>query len=187
MSDESLKLEDVEADSKASLEDIPEAQKIKSLAALAREQIEIEDGIAQLEKNLLDMKDHLKKVSEFQIPELFNELGLEEFKLANGFKVKVGPYYQAKITDEKAFDWLEDRGHADIVKGEFIIHYRRNNVNDLAAFKALAAQMGFTVSDKLGVHPMTLKAFVRNQIETGQEIDRELFNVFTGFKTKIGR
>lgn len=187
MADEALRLEDVEADSKQSLKDIPESEKIKSLAALAREQVKIEDDIAQLEKNLIDMKDQLKSVSEFKIPELFNELGLAEFKLANGFKVKVNPYYTAKITDEKAFDWLEDRGHADLIKGEFIVHYRRDNVADLAAFKALAAQMGFTVTDKLGVHPMTLKAFVKNQIETGNEMDRELFNVYAGFKTKIGR
>lgn len=187
MAEKALRLEDVEADSRQQAEQIPESEKLKNLATMARQQVEVEDNIAQLEKNLLDMKDHLKSLSEFKIPELFNELGLAEFKLANGFKVKVNPYYQAKITDEKAFDWLEDRGHADIIKGEWTVHYQRSNVKDLAAFKALASQMGFHVSEKLGVHPMTLKAFVRNQIETGQEMDRELFNVYTGFKTKIGR
>lgn len=187
MADEPLKLEDVEADAKSAVDAIPEADKVKSLANLARQQVQIEEDIAQLEKNLVDMKDQLKKVSEYSIPELFNELGLAEFRLANGLKVRVNPYYTGKITDEKAYDWLEDHGHADLIKGEFVVYYRRSSAKDLDAFRALASTMGFTVADKLGVHPQTLKAFIRHQIESGADIDRELFNVYTGFKTKIGR
>ena len=38
---------------------------------------------------------------------------------------------------------------------------------------------------KEAVHPQTLKAFVREQVEKGSDIPVSLFNIFSGFKAKI--
>lgn len=181
-----LNLNDVVADVETT-QAIPTEEKIKSLASMAREQLQLEQSIEDAEKALKDKKDQLQTLSEFKIPELFNELGLSEFKLSNGLKVKVSPFYSGKITDESAYDWLEENEHGDIIKGEFIVQYRRPDAPKLQAFQALAASMGLSVVEKMGVHAMTLKAFIRSQIESGQPLPRELFNVYTGFKTKIGK
>jgi len=39
----------------------------------------------------------------------------------------------------------------------------------------------------LKVEPMTLKALVRERLESGKEMPTELFNVFVGNKTTIKR
>lgn len=181
-----LNLNDV-ADDVEKSELIPAKDKIMSLANLARQQIQIEQTIEEMELALSKKKEELKAVSEFKIPELFSALGIDQFKLNNGLKVKVSPYYSGKAETNEAFDWLEDHGHDDIIKGEYTIMYRRNDKAKLSTFQTLANQMGFTVKDKLAVHHMTMSSFVKEQLEAGVNLPRDLFNVFTGFKTKIGK
>ena len=48
-------------------------------------------------------------------------------------------------------------------------------------------ELGYTPQQKLWVEPMTLKAFVREQINEGKEIPMEKFGVFVGAETKISK
>ena len=168
-------------------ESIPDTDKISVLANLARQQLQVEQTIEDMERSLTLKKDELKGLSEYKIPELFQELGIGQFKLSNGLKVSVSPYYSGKAETNEAFDWLEENGHEDIIKGEYTIQYRRADRAKLFDFEQLANEMGFAVKDKLAVHPMTMKSFVREQLEAGVNLPRDLFNIFTGFKTKIGK
>jgi hypothetical protein len=179
-----LNFDDVAADAEE-MKAIPQEQKLKNLSTYAYELVEIDQEIADLEDKLKARKEALREVSERKIPEIMNELAIDEFKLKNGLKVRVNPYYSAKITDPAAYDWLEEHDHGSIIKGEFILYHRRDEVERLEAFKKLAESMGFNFEVKVHVHPMTLKAFVKEQIESGVPIPRDLFNVYTGFKTKI--
>ena len=43
------------------------------------------------------------------------------------------------------------------------------------------------MSTKKWVEPMTLKAFVREQVEQGNDLPHDLFNVFIGEKATITR
>lgn len=170
---------------------IPRDEQLSILSSKANQQVELEDEIAQIEQELKDKKAALAKVSELEIPELMNQLGVSNFTLKNGLKVGVAPFYAAKIpeaTSEQAFDWLEENDHAGIIKGEFVVMYRRPDKQRIGQFLDLARELGFETKDKLAVHPMTLKAFVREQIETGvEDFPRDLFGVYTGWKTKISK
>jgi hypothetical protein len=170
---------------------IPKDEQLSLLSSKAQRQIELEDEVESLESRLKETKAALAKVSELEIPELMGQLGVKEFTLTVGLKVKVAPFYAAKIPEEKseqAFDWLEDNDHAGIIKGEFVVMYRRPDKQRIGQFLDLARELGFDTKDKLAVHPQTLKAFVREQIEGGTEdFPRELFGVYTGWKTKISK
>lgn len=170
---------------------IPEDGKLRTLADKANLHIALEDKITELEAELKQAKADLAKVSELEIPELMNEIGIPKFSLKNGLEVKVAPFYAAKIPEEKAeqaFDWLEKNEHEGIIKGQFVVMYRRPDKQRIGQFLDLAREMGFETKDVLGVHPQTLKAFVREQIEEGvEDFPRELFGVYTGWKTKINK
>lgn len=166
---------------------VPTTETLSSLATLARSQLEVEQSIEEIEELLKSKKELLRDLSEVKIPEVFAQLGISEFKLNNGLKVRVSPYYSGKADSDQAFDWLEENGHADIIKGEFTVMYRRSDKSKISSFNAMAAQLGFSVKDKLAVHPMTMKSFVKEQIEEGINIPRDIFNIYTGFKTKIGK
>ena len=55
------------------------------------------------------------------------------------------------------------------------------------AYATLAQGQGYEPLQKLKVEPMTLKALVRERLESGKEMPTELFNVFAGNQTKITR
>ena len=55
------------------------------------------------------------------------------------------------------------------------------------AYATLAQGQGYEPIQKLKVEPMTLKALVRERLESGKEMPTELFNVFAGNQTKITR
>jgi len=55
------------------------------------------------------------------------------------------------------------------------------------AYATLAKGQGYEPVQKVGVHPQTLKAVVRERVESGQNMPTDLFNTFVGNQTKINR
>jgi hypothetical protein len=47
--------------------------------------------------------------------------------------------------------------------------------------------LGYEPKQKVWVEPMTLKAFVREQISEGVDIPMETFGIFVGAETKISK
>ena len=54
-------------------------------------------------------------------------------------------------------------------------------------YAVLARGQGFEPVQKVGVHAQTLKAVVRERIESGQDMPSDLFKTFAGNQTKITR
>ena len=59
--------------------------------------------------------------------------------------------------------------------------------NKAMAYAVLAKGQGYEPIQKIGVHSGTLKAVVREQTESGQNMPANLFNTFVGNQTKIIR
>ncbi len=167
---------------------IPTEEKLKRLSGLAQQLIDAEDSVVSLENKIKEAKDEVSRLSEFAIPELMSDVGVREFKLSNGLKVTVKPFFSGKITEDnamEAYNWLDQKGFSDIVKGELTVQFRRNE--DVTEIMELAHQLNFDTKEKMGIHHQTLSAFIKEQITEGNDLPRELFGVYTGFKTKIGR
>ena len=100
------------------------------------------------------------------------------------------PVYGASIPvskREEAFKWLRDNGLGDLIKNEVTVSFGRNEDNKAATYAVLAQGQGYQPVQKLKVEPMTLKALVRERIESGREIPSDLFNVYAGSRTTIKR
>ena len=52
-------------------------------------------------------------------------------------------------------------------------------------FKQKVSELGLPVQQKVWVEPMTLKAFAREQITSGNELPMDKLGVFVGSKTKL--
>jgi hypothetical protein len=165
---------------------IPREDRLKSLAALAMEQYNMEVEISQIEEHVADLKRQRDEISEIKIPEIMNELAIDQFRMKNGAKVVLAPYYGGKITDRSAYTWLEDNGYEDIIKGEIDIPFPKGfDRNKLKAIMDVAHGVGLGGECKEEVHSSTLRAWIKEMITTGQEFPRDLFNAYTGYRTKI--
>ena len=148
-----------------------------------------------MEKDLADKEDEIKKlkkdidvISGEVIPTMMQEMNLSSLKLADGSSIEVKPVYGASIPPakkEEAFNWLRNNGLGDLIKNEITVSFGRNEDNKAMAYATLAQGQGFQPTQKLKVEPMTLKALVRERLESGKEMPTDLFNVFAGNRTKI--
>jgi hypothetical protein len=124
------------------------------------------------------------------IPTMMTEMNISTLKLADGSAVEVKPVYGASIPvakKEEAYTWLRENGLGDLIKNEITVAFGRNEDNKAMAYATLAQGQGYEPIQKLKVEPMTLKALVRERLESGQEMPSDLFNVFAGNRTKITR
>ena len=148
------------------------------------------DRIADIEADLKMMKNKRDHISGEVIPTMMTEMGFSELTLKDNTKLKVSTSYKAHISEankEMAFNWLRENGLGDIIKNEISVSFGRNEDNKAADYAELAKSSGFQPTQKMKVEPMTLKALVRERLESGKEMPTEIFGVFTENKTTIKR
>ena len=148
------------------------------------------DRIADIEADLKMMKNKRDHISGEVIPTMMTEMGFSELTLKDNTKLKVSTSYKAHISEankEMAFNWLRENGLGDIIKNEISVSFGRNEDNKAADYAELAKGQGFQPTQKMKVEPMTLKALVRERLESGKEMPTEIFGVFTENKTTIKR
>ena len=178
---------DFEEDRKESLGEVNNA---KTLSDQVTKLQSLEDEIDEQEKKLKELKRNQELLSGEVIPTMMTEMNISTLKLADGSAVEVKPVYGASIPaakKEDAFTWLRKNGLGDLTKNEVTVAFGRNEDNKALAYASLAQGQGYEPVQKLKVEPMTLKALVRERLESGQEMPSDLFNVFAGNRTKITR
>ena len=176
-----------EEDQRKSLDSVNESDKLSDQVVKLTN---LEDELANKEKELKELKRKVELVSGEIIPTMMQEMNISTLKLADGTSVEVKPVYGASILvakREEAFKWLRDNGLGDLIKNEVTVAFGRNEDNKASDYAILAKGQGYEPVQKLKVEPMTLKALVRERLEAGQEMPSDLFNLFTGNRTKITR
>ena len=171
-------------------EDLNSVNDAKSLSDQVVKLKTLEDDLLQKENELNKIKQHIEIVSGEVIPTMMQEMNISTLKLADGSSVEVKPVYGASISaskKEEAYTWLRDNGLGDLIKNEVTVSFGRNEDNKASDYAILAQGQGYEPVQKLKVEPMTLKALVRERLESGQEMPSDLFNVFTGNRTKVTR
>ena len=163
---------------------------IQSLADQVQRLESMQQQLEIQEDAIKEKKKQIQHISGEVIPTMMSEMGLAELKLHDGSHLKVSTSYRATITEanrEAAFNWLRSNGLGDIIKNEISVSFGRNEDNKAADYAELAKSSGFQPTQKMKVEPMTLKALVRERLESGKEMPTEIFGVFTENKTTIKR
>jgi len=161
---------------------------LKTVSELARAIAAKEAQVADLDRQLKDAKKELLKLTDEDLPASMAEMGLASFTLDDGSQIDVKPTYGASILVDnrpKAYEWLRDHGYDDIIKNNVSVSFGRGE-DDLAnAFKAVAEKEGYLPQQETSIHAGTLKAFVRERIEAGDEFPMELFGAYVGQRAFI--
>jgi hypothetical protein len=179
-------LEDMLADS----QNLPSDQGLSKVSRLAEELIDKDEEVKEAEARLKILKEQSRDLAERQLPDAMAEVGMAKFVLTDGSEVTVKPYYSAKIGEDKrdeCFNWLQDHGHEALIKDEVSVTFNKGEHERAEEFKTQLEQQGIEYNGKMGVHPQTLTAFVREQVESGAEFPLELFNVYIGQIAKVKR
>jgi len=161
---------------------------VKSISDKCNQLKNLKSQVEEQEEKLSLLKNKARDLEERVIPEMMQEAGVSLLKLADGSTVEVKPFYAAKIPEsrvEEAFSWLRGKGFEDLIKNTVTASFSRGQDNQVSELIKVCEDNGFAYNKKEKVEPMTLKAFVKEQVETGKELPFDLFGVYIANKTKI--
>lgn len=168
-------------------EQISDAE-LASIATLCDQLANKAKQVEQLETSLELAKGQLKRLEQELLPEAMQRIGLSEVKLSDGRKLTISPFYSGSIKDDNkaaALQWLRDNKCDGIVKTEVVAKFGKGQSEDADRAFRLLIDAGICAESNEGVHPQTLKAFIRERVENGQPIPTDLFGVFIGNKAKL--
>jgi|TARA_R110000868_G_scaffold15925_3_gene72086 hypothetical protein len=175
-------------DSTSSLDNIS-LETSKSLSNLVRKMRGIEDEIEDAETHIKALKAEKHKLSTDLIPALMDEMGVERLDV-DGASVTCKPIVHAHISEEKrgaAFNWLREKGFDDIIKNDITLTFGKGEDNLAGDVIGMLEDRGFHPNTKTHIHPQTLKAFLREQLSQGTNMDLDMFGAYVLSTAEIKR
>ena len=161
---------------------------LKTIAELAEKIQSQEQQVADTEEKLKKQKEELRNLQNEELPSLMQEIGFKKFELEDGSSVNIKEIYAGSISQankEKAFNWLRQNKFDDIIKNTVTTAFGKGEDTAAKNFMDIAEQSGYTPVQKTEVHPQTLKAFIKERVEGGDEFPMELFGAYIGYKAEI--
>ena len=190
LSQEPSILEQIAADAEAKTENIPDDEKLGKLASLCKTLQDIEEEIERQEKQLAHLSKLRREYADTLIPQAMAEIGMNKFSLTDGTQVQCQPFYNISIKKENeslAFDWLRQNMFGDLIKNMVQVNFGSGQDQTANHLLHTLHEMGLAYSAKETVHPQTLKAWGKEQLEQGKALPSELFNSYVGQTTKLSR
>lgn len=158
---------------------------MQRLNTLVHEQLLAEEEVAKAENALATAKKKLARLSEYVIPDVMEEMGINEYKTNDGLTIKLKQAIRASISEvnrSDAFDWMTDHDHEAMIKTSIVIEKPAllddfENADELKEALQLVMD-NLPSSENKSIHSSTLSAFVRDKLEDGEEIPLDTFSVF---------
>ena len=155
---------------------------------LANKQLKLATEVVELETTLKAKKEELRLTSEQELPDAMQAAGLTQIKLSSGENIAVNEFYNAHISkanQEKAYEWLVANGHEGLIKNEVLLKFGREETQVVDETVSALQSRGLSPGVRQSVHPSTLKAFVKEQFTSGNDIPTEPFGIYIGTKAII--
>ena len=165
---------------------------LKSLSQDMNTMLEIGGQIGNAEEALKRLKEQYRQYSEEKIPQRMQEMGISDLRMDDGSRISVDPFYSARITEKNkgaAHQWLRENGLGDLIKNTVSVNFAAGEDDEATETMDALEKQGLEPMQKEAVHPSTLKANVKELIESGETAfdsgTQKVFSVYTGQRTKI--
>jgi hypothetical protein len=147
---------------------------VKTIAQLARQQVELLREKDQLETRLEEVQRLLFANQTLDLPAAMAQAGVTGLNLAGGHALTTSELVtaaQPKDRVDESNAWLEAHGHGGLVKRQITILFGRGDEAWARTFLAQCARRRrpLDLSVKRFVHPQTLGAFVREQLKLARQ------------------
>jgi|TARA_R100001594_G_scaffold102260_1_gene136877 hypothetical protein len=163
---------------------------ISTVSNLAIKQLKLANELAELEGAVKAKKEELRLTTEQELPDAMQQAGLTEIVLSSGEKISISEFYSAHISkanQEQAYQWLISNGHEGLIKNEVMLKFGRGESGIVNETVSNLKARGLSPEVRQSVHPSTLKAFVKEQLTSGNDIPTEPFGIYIGTRATIKR
>lgn len=162
----------------------------KKIEELGKKAQEYDTQAEKLEADAKKLRDLSTYIRTEQMPSMMEKAHLDELKLTDGSSAKIKEIFKSSIPEvhrPEAFGWLRDHGHSSLIKNAVQVSLGKGEDDKARAIREFFESLHVPFEIKENVHPMTLNAFVKEQMSKGVHLPDELFQVFTRKEVKISR
>jgi len=164
---------------------------LADLSRLGGQLVVAQNAVKDAEDKLAAAKKVVVDLAQVTIPELMDSVGLSRFTTREGvpFKIKESVHtHISKANHYAAMKWLDEHGHSQIVKRKVIVEFgleQEDGATELAADLSNTYGEG-GVDQTKAVHSSTLRAWAKEQLESGADVPLDLFGIHTRRVAQIG-
>jgi hypothetical protein len=154
---------------------------LANITRVARELREAQDDVVHAEGVLQAAKDRVRLLEESTLPELMDRAGQKKLTTIDGYDLTRGETVRASIPPgnlPRAIMWLNANGYGSIVKRLISLTTGKGEEQRAAEAVELLVSAGFAPTDAPSVHTSTLAASVREMMEKGVDVPKELLGVY---------
>lgn len=153
--------------------EIPDDDALAAIAQLAGYQLSLEKQVEEKTQELKELSARLREVSEKDLPMAMAEVGMREFTLDSGERIKVTDDWKASITGKYkpiVIKWLRENGHDDIIKSAVVAEFNKGEDDKAAGLLDTLANDGFRVHNDVNVNTTTFKALCKELYSDGVDV-----------------
>lgn len=156
---------------------------LAQLSATALDLHKAQREVERLEEELAAAKKEVTRLEMHELPRLMDEAEQLQITTKDGITVKMTEKIRASIpkaSQAQAYHWLEENGHEELIKRQFVIEFSRDEQAWAKKFERDMARRvrPLPCTRKETVAPQTLQKFIREQLEEGVDIPLNLFGAF---------
>ena len=168
---------------------------LSTLTGMADAIIRQDEYTKKVEGELKEAKKKLLKMTDEDLPTMMTEANTIKFVMEDGSEVSIKPQYGASIRVDNrptAYQWLRDNGFGYLIKNQIIVSFGVDEdeiatefMNFIEGHLKVKYQKENLVSQFEKIEPMSLRTWVKERNENGEEFPMELFGAFIGQRAVI--
>ena len=168
---------------------------LSTLTGMADAIIRQDEYTKKVEGELKEAKKKLLKMTDEDLPTMMTEANTIKFVMEDGSEVSIKPQYGASIRVDNrptAYQWLRDNGFGYLIKNQIIVSFGVDEdeiatefMNFIEGHLKVKYQKENLGSQVEKIEPMSLRTWVKERNENGEEFPMELFGAFIGQRAVI--
>ena len=168
---------------------------LSTLTGMADAIIRQDEYTKKVEGELKEAKKKLLKMTDEDLPTMMTEANTIKFVMEDGSEVSIKPQYGASIRVDNrptAYQWLRDNGFGYLIKNQIIVSFGVDEdeiatefMNFIEGHLKVKYQKENLVSQVEKIEPMSLRTWVKERNENGEEFPMELFGAYIGQRAVI--
>ena len=155
---------------------------IDKISDVANEQVAKKIELSRLEDDVKRVKKEYIQISQVDLPELMQEVGMASFTLSDGSSISVKDQMRASLPKKNKVEvanWLKEHGAGSLIKDTVVIEFQKGENSRAEELIDLLVDNGFSnFHEDISINTGSLKALAKEKLAQGEDIPLELMGIF---------
>jgi len=159
-----------------------EKVQIDKISEIADAQVSKKAELTQLEDDVKRAKKEYIQLSQIDLPEAMQEVGMQSFTLSDGSSISVKDQMRASLPKKnkaEVANWLKEHGAGSLIKDTVVVEFQKGDNSRAEELVDLLIDNGFSnFYEDININTGSLKALAKERLAQGEDVPLELMGIF---------